>query len=102
MNERILNISKEDIAEVIAINGSKNFLDTQNRVEDLPSIDEGDAPSIDGQSKFRRRALHQSRKRKPRWESRVEYGVYRDEDGFEHAEDGRIIHVSKEDIRAIL
>ena len=35
------------------------------------------------------------------WESRDKNGVYRDDDGFTRAEDGRIIHVSKEDIRPI-
>ncbi|KAF2559261.1 hypothetical protein F2Q68_00015115 [Brassica cretica] len=97
MDGRILNISRENIGEIIAMNGSRNFLDTQNIVEDPPSIDETDAPSIGGHPEFRRKALNQNRKRKPRWESRDEFGVYRDEDGFTHAGDGRIIHVSKED-----
>ena len=59
MDGHTLNISKEDIAEIITMNGSRNFLDTRTRVED--------PPSIDSQSEFRR-ALHQNRKRKPRWE----------------------------------
>ena len=75
MDGRILNISREEISEIIAMNGSKNFLDMHNKAEDPPSIDEADAPSIDGQSEFRRRVLHQNRKRKPRWEMRNEYGV---------------------------
>ena len=48
MDGRILNIPKEDIAEVIAMNGPKKFMDTQNRVEDPPSINKTVAPSIDG------------------------------------------------------
>ena len=75
MDGRILNISREEISEIIAMNGSKNFLNMHNKAEDPPSIDEADAPSIDGQSEFRRRVLHQNRKRKPRWEMRNEYGV---------------------------
>ncbi|KAF3583394.1 hypothetical protein F2Q69_00030830 [Brassica cretica] len=75
MDGRILNISKEDIAEIISMNGSMNFLDIQNIAEDSPSIDEPVGPSINGQPKFRQRALHQKRKRKPCWESRNEYGV---------------------------
>ncbi|KAF3592787.1 hypothetical protein DY000_02021348 [Brassica cretica] len=75
MDGRILNISNEDIAEVIAMSGPINFLDTQNRVEDPPSIDKADASLINGQSEFRLRALHQNRKRKPHWEMRNEYSV---------------------------
>ncbi|KAF2564298.1 hypothetical protein F2Q70_00017621 [Brassica cretica] len=60
MDGLILNISREDIAEIIAMNESRNFLDTQNKAEDPPSIDKTDAPSIDGYPKFRRRALHQN------------------------------------------
>ena len=75
MDGRILNISKEDIAEVIAMSGPRNFLDTQNRVEDPPSVDKADASLINGQSEFRLRALHQNRKRKPHWEMRSEYCV---------------------------
>ncbi|KAF2559497.1 hypothetical protein F2Q68_00016234 [Brassica cretica] len=75
MDGRILNISREDIAEIIAMNGSRNFLDMQNRAEDPPSIEETDTPSIDVHPEFRRIALHQNNKRKLCWESRDEYGV---------------------------
>ncbi|KAF2603888.1 hypothetical protein F2Q70_00026040 [Brassica cretica] len=66
------------------MNGSRNFLDTHNRAENPPSIDDAYAPSIndayapsindayapsiDGPFDFRRRTLHQNRKRKHRWE----------------------------------
>lgn len=36
------------------------------------------------------------------WDKRYEYGVYRDEHGYARGVDGTIIHVSKEDTRAIL
>ncbi|WZZ88797.1 hypothetical protein YC2023_117376 [Brassica napus] len=39
MDVRILHISKEDIAEIIAMNGSSNFFNPKNRSEDPPSID---------------------------------------------------------------
>ncbi|KAF3574955.1 hypothetical protein F2Q69_00058471 [Brassica cretica] len=68
MDGRILNISKEDITEIIAMNGSRNFMDTQTRVEDPPSVDKYAAPSINDQYDVRQGALHQNRKRKPRWE----------------------------------
>ena len=69
MDGRILCISKEDIAEIIAMNGSKNFLDTQTGADDPPSIDDAAAPSINGQFRSRRSTLHQYMKRTPRWES---------------------------------
>ncbi|KAF2604469.1 hypothetical protein F2Q70_00026248 [Brassica cretica] len=68
MDGRILNISKEDITEIIAMNRSRNFMDTQTRVEDPPSVDKYAAPSINDQYDVRQGALHQNRKRKPRWE----------------------------------
>ncbi|KAF3544623.1 hypothetical protein DY000_02007876 [Brassica cretica] len=88
MDGCILNISREEISEIIAMNGSKNFLDMHNKAEDPPSIDEADAPSIDGQSEFRRRVLHQNRKRKPRWEMRNEYGIsiVQEQDTYNKAE----------------
>ncbi|KAF3554157.1 hypothetical protein F2Q69_00013716 [Brassica cretica] len=69
MDGRILYISKEDIAEIIAMNGSKYFLDTQTGAEDPPSIDDAAAPSIDGHFGSRRSTLHQNMKRTPHWES---------------------------------
>ena len=69
MHGLILNISKEDITEIIAMNGSSNFFNQKNKSEDLPSIDNATAPSIDGHFECRRSTLHQNRKRKPRWEN---------------------------------
>ena len=70
MDGRVLHISKEDIADIIAMNGSRIFLDTQNRVENPPSIDKAALPSIDDQSEFKRIVLHQNRKMKPRLETK--------------------------------
>ena len=69
MDGRILHISKEDIAEIIAMNGSRNLVDTQTRAEDTPSIDYAAAPSINGHFGSRQSTLHQNKKRTPRWES---------------------------------
>ncbi|KAF2552819.1 hypothetical protein F2Q70_00011825 [Brassica cretica] len=102
MDGRILNISQEDVADIIAMNGPNNFFHTQNRSFDQPSIDETSATSIDSHHKLGRRAFDQKGGRKLRWECREEYGIYRDEDGYARAVDGRTIHVSREDISAIL
>ena len=69
MDGRILNISKEDIAEIIAMNGSNNFFNPKKRSKDPPSIDNAAAPLIDGHFRCRRSTLHHNRKRKPRWEN---------------------------------
>ncbi|KAF2572588.1 hypothetical protein F2Q70_00003599 [Brassica cretica] len=69
MDGRILHISKEDIAEIIFMNGSSNFFNPENRSEDPPSIDNVAAPSIDGHLECRRSTLQQNMKRKPRWEN---------------------------------
>ncbi|KAF3542847.1 hypothetical protein DY000_02007747 [Brassica cretica] len=67
-NGRILNISKDDIAEIISMNGCSNFFIPKNRSEALPSIDNAEAPSIDGHFESRRSTLHPNRKSTPRWE----------------------------------
>ncbi|KAF3589651.1 hypothetical protein F2Q69_00030381 [Brassica cretica] len=87
---------------MIAMNGSKNFFNTHNREDDQPSIDEVVVPSIDSHHDFGQRAYDSERRRIFHWEKNDEYGVYRDEHGFARAPDGRIIHVSREDIRDIL
>ena len=56
----------------------------------MASIDSRGNPSIDKWYEFGQRAYDS------------EYGVYRDELGFAKAPDGRIIHVSREDIRDIM
>ncbi|KAF3567104.1 hypothetical protein DY000_02014711 [Brassica cretica] len=57
---------------------------------------------IDGLFEFGKRAYDFSGNKIFKWERRDEYGVYRDEHGYARAPDGRIIHVSKKDIREIL
>ena len=69
MGGRILHISKEDIAEIIAMNGSSNFFNLKNISEDPPSIDDASAPSIDSYFESKQTTLHQNRKRKARWEN---------------------------------
>ncbi|KAF3562349.1 hypothetical protein DY000_02015487 [Brassica cretica] len=63
------HISKEDIAEIIFMNGYSNFFNPKNRSEDPPSIDNAAAPSIDGHLECRRSTFHQNMKRKPRWKN---------------------------------
>ena len=92
----------EDVADIIAMNGSRNFFQTQNKAYYQPSIDETGAPSIDGHCELGRRAFDHNRRRRLRWELRDEYGIYRDENEYACAACGRIIHVSRENIRAIL
>ncbi|KAF2560160.1 hypothetical protein F2Q68_00016269 [Brassica cretica] len=69
MDGRILNISKENVADIIAMNGSSNFFHSKKRSDDPPSIDDAAAPSIDGHLESKRSTLHPNRKRKPRWEN---------------------------------
>ncbi|KAF2614606.1 hypothetical protein F2Q70_00012089 [Brassica cretica] len=78
MDGHILNISREEIAEIISMNGSRNLLDTQNRAEDPPSVDEADAPSID------------------------EADAPSIDDGQARAMDGRILNISREEIADII
>ncbi|KAF3588231.1 hypothetical protein F2Q69_00029939 [Brassica cretica] len=84
------------------MNGSINFLHTHNRAYDQPSIDKIGAPSIDGHRELGGKTFDQNRRRKLRWERRDEYDIYRDENGYARAAYGIIIHVSRENIRAIL
>lgn len=58
--------------------------------------------SIDRLPNFGKRAYNHDGMKRFKWESRDEYGVYRDEQGYTRAIDGRIIHASKADIKAFL
>ena len=59
-------------------------------------------PSIDKWFEFGQRAYDSESKILFQWEKKDEYGVYKDDHGYARAPDGRIIHVSREDIRDIL
>ena len=69
MDGRIRNISKENIADIISMNGSSNFFPSKKCSDDPPSIDDAAAPSIDGHFESKRSTLHPNIKRKPRWEN---------------------------------
>ena len=69
MDGRILNISKEVIADIIVMNGSSKFFNSKKRSDDPSSIDDAAPPSIDNHFKSKRSTLHPNRKRKPRWEN---------------------------------
>ena len=102
MDGQVLNISKEDVADIIAMNGPRSFFHTENRAFDQTSIFETSSPSIDSHRELRRKVYDQNSRRKICWERKDEYGIYRDKDVYARAPDGRIIHVSREGIRAIL
>ncbi|KAF3493008.1 hypothetical protein DY000_02053111 [Brassica cretica] len=72
------------------------------KAEESTSIDWRGQPSIDGNLEFRQRAYDSDDNKLFQWERRDEYDVYRDEHGYARAPDGRIIHVSRENIRDIL
>ena len=65
-------------------------------------IDRKGQPSTDGLFKYGQRAYDSGGNILFKWETKDEYSVYRDEHGYAQAPDGRIIHVSREDIRDIL
>ena len=80
----------------------KNLLSQQDETEDPASIDRTYQPSIDGPYDYGQRAYDHSGSIRFQWERRVEYKIYRDGHGNARSVDGRIIHVSREDIREIM
>ncbi|KAG5400226.1 hypothetical protein IGI04_014833 [Brassica rapa subsp. trilocularis] len=110
MDGRVLQISREDIADICEMaNGPDNLFLQQRRDSEYQHmvIDElfGTAcvpPLIDDCLEFGRRAYNQNRQRRFHCKKRDECVVYRDDHGYARVVDGRGIHVSKEDIRAIL
>ncbi|KAF2572331.1 hypothetical protein F2Q70_00004572 [Brassica cretica] len=99
---RVIHIYK-DVEEIIAkARESGNLLSQQNKTKDLASIDRRGQPSIDGHNEFRKRAYYYISIKKIQWETRDEYGIYRDEHGHARAVDGRIIHVSRKYIMEIM
>ncbi|KAF3607993.1 hypothetical protein DY000_02047624 [Brassica cretica] len=60
MDGRIRNIFKENIADIIAMNGSSNFFPSKKCSDDPPSIDDAAAPSIDGHFESKRNEMKQN------------------------------------------
>ena len=104
----VLQISNETIGETSIDGNNKISFDTHHgtepyaTVEESTSIDWRGQPSIDGNFEFGQRAYDSDDNKLFQWERRDEYDVYRDEHGYARAPDGRIIHVSRENIRDIL
>ncbi|WZY88681.1 hypothetical protein YC2023_045416 [Brassica napus] len=82
--------------------GLETRYEHQKRTRGQKSIDGPVPPSIDDCLEFGRRAYNQNRQRRFHCKKRDEYVVYRDDHGYARVVDGRGIHVSKEDFRAIL
>ncbi|KAF3510629.1 hypothetical protein F2Q69_00007040 [Brassica cretica] len=88
MDGRILQASREDIADILQLaNGPDNL---------APS------PSIDRRYECGRRAYDIYGARKFRWEHKDEYGVYRDESGYARSVAGEMIPVTKDNITKFL
>ncbi|KAL0706236.1 hypothetical protein Bca4012_072662 [Brassica carinata] len=102
MDGRVIHVSK-DVAEILArASGSGNLLSQQDKTKDPSSIDMIGLPSIDGLYEYGNRPYDHIARRRFHWERRDEYDIYGDEHGNARVVDGRIIHVSREDIREIM
>ncbi|CAN6906281.1 unnamed protein product [Brassica oleracea] len=131
MDGRILQVSREDIADILQLaNGPDNLFMQQRSIPDeigshqscrpvgqasidkvaptsfdrvtLMSLDKAPSQSIDRRYECGRRAYDVYRARKFRWEQKDEYGVYRDESGYARSVAGEMIPVTKDNIRKIL
>ncbi|KAG5375919.1 hypothetical protein IGI04_040515 [Brassica rapa subsp. trilocularis] len=111
---RILQVSREDIADILQVaNGPDNLFSQQRGTPDViqtdpnkhgnTNVDDKDDPtSIDRRYEFGNRAFDMYGARKFTWERRDEYGVYRDECGHARGVAGEMIPVTKDDIRKLL
>ena len=102
LDGRVIHISKYVTFIIAKARELENLLRQKNETEDLASIDRRGQPSIDGLYEYGQRAYDSSGNKRFHWETRDEYGIYRDEHEYARAVDGIVIHVSKEDIREIL
>ncbi|KAG5397465.1 hypothetical protein IGI04_019279 [Brassica rapa subsp. trilocularis] len=112
---RILQVSREDIADILQVANGPDNLFSQQRQASIDgtteasidrvtptSIVRDDPTSIDRRYEFRNRAFDMYGARKFTWEQRDEYGVYRDECGHAQGVAGEMIPVTKDDIRKLL
>ncbi|KAG5384419.1 hypothetical protein IGI04_035889 [Brassica rapa subsp. trilocularis] len=119
---RILQVSREDIANILQVaNGPDNLFSqqhlscqpkgqasidgtTQTSIDRITptSTDKDDQTSIDRRYEFGYRAFDMYGARKFTWERRDEYGVYRDECGHARGVAGEMIPVTKDNIRKLL
>ncbi|KAG5414589.1 hypothetical protein IGI04_002156, partial [Brassica rapa subsp. trilocularis] len=124
MDGRILQLSREDIADILQVaNGPDNLFSQQRGTPDViqtypnnhagvattkinPDLSrqpKGDEPTlIDRRYECGNRAFDMYEARKFTWEQRDEYGVYRDERGHARGIAGEMIPVTKDNIKKIL
>ncbi|KAF3581096.1 hypothetical protein DY000_02030654 [Brassica cretica] len=118
MDRRILQVSREDIADILQGRHNKNWFTPimppvgQASIDEIAptsfervtpmSLDKAPSPSIDRRYEFGHRAYDIYGAREFRWEQKDEYGVYRDESGYARSIAGEMIPVTKDNIRKIL
>ncbi|KAF3607628.1 hypothetical protein DY000_02046450 [Brassica cretica] len=122
MDGRILQVSREDISDILQLaNGPDNLVMQQRSIPDyIPAVpdeyprantteivhtnraDELAKHRLTRRYKFGHRAYDIYRARKFIWEQKDEYGVFRDEFGYARSVAGEMIHVTKDNIRKIL
>ncbi|KAF3538575.1 hypothetical protein F2Q69_00021584 [Brassica cretica] len=117
MDGRILQVSRENIADIVQLANGVDNLFTQHPIQQTNysrrisigynnrnwvtpmSLDKAPLPSIDRRYKCGRRAYDSYGAKKFRWEQKDEYGVYRDESGHARSATSDMIPVTKDDIR---
>ncbi|KAG5375337.1 hypothetical protein IGI04_039933 [Brassica rapa subsp. trilocularis] len=112
---RILQVSREDIADILQVaNGPDNLFSQQRGTPDVIQTDPNNHvgvatteinPDLSYHQKVKHQLQGQLRHRstgKFTWERRDEYGVYRDESGHALGVAGEMIPVTKDDIRKLL
>ncbi|KAG5414867.1 hypothetical protein IGI04_002434 [Brassica rapa subsp. trilocularis] len=115
MDERILQVSREDIADILQVaNGPDKLFSQQRGTPDVIQTDPNNHVGVAQQKsiqiyhanqKGKHRSTEQLRHRsagKFTWEQRDEYGVYRDECGHARGVAGEMIPVTRDDIRKLL
>ncbi|KAF2531334.1 hypothetical protein F2Q70_00030459 [Brassica cretica] len=131
IDERILNVSRKNIADIFQTangaenlfvhlrnipeyqqNDTKEFYDAaggidksfkiRSRNPTRPSTDIAIPASIDRQPEFCRRAFDSHGTRRFYWEEKDQYGVYSDEQGYARDLDGNIIRLHNTNIRRVL
>ena len=129
IDSRTLHVSREDIGDILqTANGADNlfmhhrsnpeqkatneFYDAaggidksfkiRSRYPTRPSIDIAIPTLIDKQPEYCRRAFDSHGTRRFYWEEKVQYGVYRDEQGYARDLNGNTIRLHNTDIRRVL
>ncbi|KAF3512960.1 hypothetical protein F2Q69_00007931 [Brassica cretica] len=103
MSQEQMNYMKKDTKEFYDTAGGidKSFK-LRSRNPTRPSIDVDVPTLVERQPEFCRRAFDSHGTRKFFWEEKDEYGVYRDEHGYDRDLDGNTIRLHNMDIRRVL